>query len=80
MLAESIARKITYDVADFIKKTDFIEDAVQLGEYKKDNKLMLEKIDELISDNKILIQRIEELEKENKSFVKVFGNIYVKNR
>lgn len=41
---------------------------------------MLEKIDELISDNKILIQRIEELEKENKSFVKVFGNIYVKNR
>ena len=80
VLAESIARKITYDVADFIKKTDFIEDAVQLGEYKKDNKLMLEKIDELISDNKILIQRIEELEKENKSFVKVFGNIYVKNR
>ena len=80
MLAESIARKITYDVADFIKKTDFIEDAVQLGEYKKDNKLMLEKIDELIADNKILIQRIEELEKENKSFVKVFGNIYVKNR
>lgn len=80
VLAESIARKITYDVADFIKKTDFIEDAVQLGEYKKDNKLMLEKIDELIADNKILIQRIEELEKENKSFVKVFGNIYVKNR
>ena len=31
VLAESIARKITYDVADFIKKTDFIEDAVQLG-------------------------------------------------
>ena len=79
VLAESIARKITYDVADFIKKTDFIEDAVQLGEYKKDNQLLLEKVEEVISDNKILIKRIEELEKENRSFVKLFGNIYVKN-
>lgn len=80
VLAESIARKITYDVADFIKKTDFIEDAVQLGEFKKDNQLLLEKIDELVSDNKILIKRIEELEKDRNSFVKLFGNIYVKNR
>lgn len=79
VLAESIARKITYDVADFIKKTDFIEDAVQLGEYKKDNQILIEKIDELISDNKILIKRIEELEKENNSYSKVFGNIYIKN-
>ena len=80
VLAESIARKITYDVADFIKKTDFIEDAVQLGEYKKDNQILLQKVEEIISDNKILIKRIEELEKENRSFVKLFGSIYVKNR
>ena len=69
-----------YGIADFIKKTDFIEDAVQLGEYKKDNQILLQKIDELISDNKILIKRIEELEKDNKCFVKLFGNIYVKNK
>lgn len=80
VLAESIARKITYDVADFIKKTDFIEDAVQLGEYKKDNQILLQKVEEIISDNKILIKRIEELEKENRSFVKLFGSIYVKNQ
>jgi len=79
VLAESIARKITYDVADFIKKTDFIEDAVQLGEYKKDNELLVKKIEEIVADNKILIQRIQELEKENRSFVKLFGSIYVKN-
>lgn len=79
VLAESIARKITYDVADFIKKTDFIEDAVHLGEYKKDNELLVKKIEETISDNKILIKRIEELEKEKNSFTKLFGNIYIKN-
>lgn len=83
VLAESIARKITYDVADFLKKTDFIEDAIKLGEYKKDNQILVEKIDELISDNKILIKRIKELEQENSSnvsYVKLFGNIYVKNK
>lgn len=80
VLAESIARKITYDVADFLKKTDFMEDAVKLGECKKDNEILVEKIDELICDNKILIQRIEELEKESDSFAKLFGNVYIKNK
>lgn len=80
ILAESIARKITCDVADYIKKTDFIEDAVQLGEFKKDNQILVGKVEELVADNKILVKRIKELEKERNSFVKLFGNIYVKNR
>ncbi len=79
VLAESIARKITSDVADYIKQSDFIEDALQLGEYKKDNEILVNKLEELLSDNKILVKRIEELEKERSSFVKLFGNIYVKN-
>ena len=79
ILAESIAKKITSDVADFIKKTDFTDGAVQLGEYKKDNEILTQKIDELMTDNKILVQRIEELEKENQAFNKVFGNIYLKS-
>ena len=80
VLAESIARKITSDVADYIKQTDFIEDALQLGEYKKDNQILVGKTEELLADNKILVKRIEELEKERNSFVKLFGNIYVKNQ
>lgn len=79
ILAESIAKKITSDVADFIKKTDFTDGAIQLGECKKDNEILTEKIDELMTDNKILVQKIEELEKENKSYSKIFGNIYVKS-
>ncbi len=79
ILAESIAKKITSDVADFIKKTDFTDGAVQLGEYKKDNQILAQKIDELMTDNKILVQRIDELEKENQSFNKIFGNIYLKS-
>ena len=80
VLAESIARKITSDVSEFIKRTDLIEDAVQLGEYKKDNELLLEKVEELIADNKLLIEKIRELEKDSNSYVKLFGNVYMKNR
>lgn len=80
VLAESIARKITCDVSEFIKKTDLIADAVQLGEYKKDNQILLEKIDELLADNRALIQKIKELEKNSGTFVKLFGNVYVKNK
>lgn len=78
VLAESIARKITADVSEFLKKSDFIEDAVHFGEIRQDNKILVEKMDEMLSDNKILVARIEELEEENNSYVRVFGNIFVK--
>ena len=48
-------------------------------EYKKDNQILAQKIDELMTDNRILVQRIDELEKENQSFNKIFGNIYLKS-
>lgn len=80
ILAESIAKKITTDVADYIKRTDFIEDAVSLGEYKKDNQLLVQKVEELLRDNKVLVRRMEQLDSENRSFVKLFGNIYIKNQ
>ena len=67
------------DSTNFIKKSDFTDGAIQLGERKKDNEILTEKIDELMTDNKILVQKIEELEKENKSYSKIFGNIYVKS-
>ena len=43
--------------SDFIKKTDFIEDAVQLGEYKKDNQLLLEKVEEVALTDDYFIER-----------------------
>ena len=79
VLAQSIARKITSDVSEFLKRADFIESAVKYGEIKQDNKLLLEKMDELLADNRLLVKKLEELERENSSFVKLFGNIYVKS-
>ena len=79
VLAESIARKITSDVSSFLKESDFVSEAVHLGEVKKDNEILITKIEELLEDNKILVQRIEELESENDSYVKLFGNVYIKN-
>ena len=38
------------------------------------------KQDELIADNRALIQKVKELEKNSGTFVKLFGNVYVKNK
>lgn len=39
---------------------------------------MAAKIKELLEDNKIFIRKIKELEAEKASYIKVFGNIYIK--
>ena len=79
VLAQSIARKITSDVSEFLKRADFIESAVKYGEIKQDNKLLVEKMEELLADNRLLVKKLKELENENSSFVKLFGNIYIKS-
>lgn len=77
-MAQSIAQKITEDLAQFIKRSDFIQEAVGAGEMKRDNKFLVDKIDQLIADNQTLINKIKELEKEADSYRQLFGNIYVK--
>ena len=43
-------------------------------EYKKDNEILSQKIDELLNDNKKLARRIEQLENDKKNFWKrIFG-------
>lgn len=78
MLAESIAQKITVDISSYLKKNEWLEEAVNAGEFKKDNEILSLKLQELLEDNKILVKRIQELEKENQSYMNVFANIYVK--
>lgn len=78
MLAESIAGKITADIAKFIKNTDFLQEAMDMGAFKKDNEILAKKVQEIINDNKILVSKIQELEAKEDKYIKVFGNIYVK--
>lgn len=78
VLAQSIAEKISGDISEYLKNNIQMDEAFEAGSYKKDNEVIASKLKEVLFDNKILIKRIQELEAENSSYVKVFGNIYVK--
>ncbi len=78
ILAESIARKITSDVAQYLKESNFTEDTVKLVELKKDNELLIDKLEETMADNKILVQKIQELDEKKGGFIKLFGKFYIK--
>jgi len=77
-LAQSIAEKITVDISSYLKKNEWLEDALDAVSFKKDNEQLAAKIKELLEDNKIFIRKIKELEAEKSSYIKVFGNIYIK--
>lgn len=77
-LAQSIAEKITVDISSYLKKNEWLEDTLDAVSFKKDNEQLAAKIKELLEDNKIFIRKIKELEAEKSSYIKVFGNIYIK--
>src|SRR5574344_1333821 len=79
-LANSIAKKITLEISQYLKNSINPQNIIEDDNLKKDNKILASKLEEVISDNKILIKKIQQLEEEEKetSYYKVFGNIYIK--
>lgn len=78
VLAKTIAEKITGDISGYLKKTDMLEEALNMGSFKRDNEILSSKLKEVLDDNKILIRRIQELEQEKDLYLHVVANIYVK--
>lgn len=63
MLAEAVANKITSDIKEQIKSSDFIQQLLEDGALKKDNEVLAQKVEELSESNKKLSKKVEELEK-----------------
>lgn len=79
MLADSIAEKITSDIKEKIKDSDFAKQLLEDSTLKKDNGELSKKVEELTEDNKKLAKRIEELEQNRKKSlfnVEYFRNIF----
>lgn len=64
MLADAVAEKITAGIKD----SEFVQQLVEDGALKTDNKILAKKVEELTDDNKQLAQRVEELEKAKKTY------------
>lgn len=63
VLAEAVADKITSDIKEQIKSSDFVQQLLEDGALKKDNEILAQKIEELSENNKKLAQKVETLEK-----------------
>lgn len=80
IIANSISKRITADITDFIRKNISTEEAFKAGVFKRDNEILSKKLQDTINDNKKLIEKIRQLEYEMHKFHPVFGNIYVKSK
>ena len=80
IIANTISKRITADIADFIKKNMSTEEAFKAGVFKRDNEILSKKLQDTINDNKKLIEKIRQMEYEMHKFHPVFGNIYVKSK
>jgi len=70
MLADAVAEKITADIKEQVKNSEFVQQLLQDGSLKKDNEHLSLQVEELTEDNKKMAQRIDKLEKIKKvSFI-----------
>lgn len=80
IIADTISKRITADITDFIRKNISTEEAFRAGVFKRDNEILSKKLQDTINDNKKLIEKLRQLEYEIHKFHPVFGNIYVKSK
>ena len=80
VIANSISKRITADITDFIKKNISTEEAFKAGVFKRDNEILSKKLQDTINDNKKLIEKLRQLEYEMRKFHPVFGNFYIKSK
>ena len=80
IIADTLSRRISQDIADFIKKNISTEEAFKAGVFKRDNEILSKKLQDTINDNKKLIEKLRQMEYELRKYRPVFGNIYVKSK
>lgn len=78
LLAESIAQKITNDIASRVKDTNIFQPAIDAGKLTRDNEILSDQVKKLLGENQKLISRVNFLQQENAKFKHIFGSVYMK--
>jgi hypothetical protein len=78
LLAESIAQKITNDIAGKVRDTNIFNSAIDAGKLTRDNEILSGQVKKLLGENHKLISRINFLQQENTKFKHIFGSMYIK--
>lgn len=80
ILAESIAQKITTEIADKFKESKVFEPIMNSAKIKRDNEILSKQVERLLEENKKIIARNHLLQQENARFKHTFGNWYIKEQ
>ena len=80
LLAESVAKKITNEIADKIKQSNVFEPIIDAAKIKRDNEILANQVESLLEENKKLITRNILLQGENAKFKHVFGTWYIREQ
>jgi len=78
LLAESIAQKITCDIANKVKDTNIFNSAADVGKLTRDNEILANQVKKLLGENHKLISRVNFLQQENAKFKHIFGSVFMK--
>ncbi len=78
LLADSIASKISNDIAGRIKDSDVLKPVVDSAKLTRDNEVLSGHVKKLLEENKKLITRINFLLQENSKFKHIMGSFYMK--
>ncbi len=80
LLAESVAQKITNEIADKFKESKVFEPIIDHTKIKRDNEILAKQVEMLLEENKKLVARNTLLQGENAKFKHVFGNFYIREQ
>lgn len=80
LLAESVAKKITNEIAVKIKESNVFEPIIDSAKIKRDNEILANQIETLLEENKKLISRNILLQGENAKFKHLFGAWYLREQ
>jgi len=80
LLAESVAQKITSEIAYKFNESKVFEPIIDSAKIKRDNEILARQVEKLLEENKKLITRNILLQGENAKFKHMFGNFYVREQ
>lgn len=78
VLADSIAQKISNDIASRVKENIINNSSEDIDKLRKDNEILAAQIEKLLDENKQLMEKINSLAQNNSKFKQIFGSFYMK--
>jgi len=79
MLADSIAQRISCEIADRFNEANNTGVTLDMGKLKRDNEILAAQVYRLLSENKKLVEKLNRISRQETGFKHLFGSVYIKH-